>query len=97
MTEKKSSGIKGGRREGAGRKKGVPNKKTAEVQKAVAESGVTPLEYLLSVMRDVEVESRERLNAALGAAPYVHAKLSSVELGNIAGGALRHEHVVRFD
>ncbi len=84
MTEKISKGIKGGFRPGAGRKKGAPNKKTAELQKAVAESGITPLEYMLQVMRAPDTEPKERLAAAVAAAPYVHAKLSSVEInGNI--------------
>lgn len=80
VIEKKSNKIKGGARPGAGRKKGSPNKKTTEVQRAVAESGITPLEYMLQVMRAPETEPRERLAAAVAAAPYVHAKLSAVEL-----------------
>lgn len=63
-----------------GRKPGTPNKRTAEIQKAVEESGLTPLEYLLGVMRDIVNEPRERVAAAIAAAPYVHAKLSSIEL-----------------
>lgn len=78
-TEKQSKGIKGGKRPGAGRKAGVPNKRTAEIQKAVEESGQTPLDYMLSVMRDTEQDEFRRLQAANMAAPYVHAKLSSVD------------------
>lgn len=78
--EKLSTKIKGGARPGAGRKKGLPNKRTAETIKAVEESGLTPLEYMLSVMRNVDNDPRERLSAAEKAAPYVHAKLSSVEM-----------------
>lgn len=48
--------------------------------RAVEESGLTPLEYLLGVMRDTDTDQRERMNAANMAAPYVHAKLSSIEL-----------------
>lgn len=83
MIEKQSKeikSIKGGPRAGAGRKAGVRNKKTAEVLQAVEESGLTPLEYMLSVMRDAEVEQRDRLAAANMAAPYIHSKLSSIEL-----------------
>lgn len=80
MIEKQSKGIKGGARPGAGRKKGEPNKRTAEVQKAVEESGLTPLQYLLSVMRDELAEPRERQVCAIAAAPYVHSKLSSIEM-----------------
>jgi len=86
--EKISKNIKGGARSGAGRKKGSPNKKTAEVQKAVEESGITPLDYMLQVMRDAINEPKERLSAAIAAAPYVHAKLSSVELTGKDGGAV---------
>ena len=88
--EKKSNGIKGGARPGAGRKKGAPNKKTAELQKAVAESGITPLEYMLNIMRsepspdlpeELILEAINlRFEAAKAAAPYVHAKLSSVDV-----------------
>ena len=78
--EKQSINIKGGARPGAGRKKGAPNRRTAEVVRAVEESGLTPLEYLLGVMRDTDTDQRERMNAANMAAPYVHAKLSSIEL-----------------
>lgn len=80
MSEKQSTSIKGGKRPGAGRKKGVPNKRTAEIQAKVEESGLTPLDYMLSIMRDAVAEPRERLQAAINAAPYVHAKLSSIDL-----------------
>lgn len=83
--EKQSKGIKGGKRPGAGRKKGVPNKRTAEIQQAVEESGLTPLAYMLQVMRDVGQDEMRRLQAARDAAPYVHAKLSSVELSGKDG------------
>ncbi len=76
--EKQSIGIKGGKREGAGRKAGVPNKKTAEVQAAVAASGITPLEFMLQIMRNPANEPADRLDAAKSAAPYVHAKLANV-------------------
>lgn len=92
MTEKKSVSISsknGGRRPGAGRKKGSPNKKTAELQKAVEESGVTPLEFMLNIMREpiTGLEPKDQLQAmmlrfeaAKAAAPYVHPRLSSVDM-----------------
>lgn len=84
-TEKQSVSINGGKRPGAGRKAGVPNKRTAALQAAVESTGVTPLEYMLQVMRDEAHDPKERLNAAVSAAPYVHAKLSSIELNaNVA-------------
>lgn len=86
--EKESKGIKGGKRHGAGRKKGVPNKRTAEVQKAVEESGETPLQYLLKRMRDLNADPRDRMTAAISAAPYVHAKLAAVEVTGKDGGPI---------
>lgn len=78
--EKISKKSKGGARPGAGRKPGAPNKRTAELMKAAEESGITPLEFMLSTMRDEANDFKDRLTAASMAAPYVHAKLSSVEL-----------------
>ena len=96
-TEKKPAKTNGGARPGSGRKAGSPNKKTAELQKAVAESGITPLEYMLSVLRDVNQEPRDRLSAANMAAPYVHAKLASIELSGKDGGAIGLNINVNFD
>lgn len=79
-TPNKSNNGRGGFRANAGRTKGASNKRTLETAKAVEESGLTPLEYMLSVMRDVKAEEKDRLSAANMAAPYVHAKLSSIEV-----------------
>lgn len=76
--EKESKIQKGGKRPGAGRKKGEPNKRTQEAQEQAAATGCTPLEYMLSVMRN-STDERMRMSAAQAAAPYVHARLSSVE------------------
>jgi hypothetical protein len=84
VTEKQSKLIKessrGGKRPGAGRKPGVRNKKTAALQAEVEASGQTPLDYMLSVMRNTANEESVRLDAAKSAAPYVHSKLASVEV-----------------
>lgn len=84
-----SKNQKGGARPGAGRKKGEPNKRTAEAQAKTEETGVTPLEYMLEVMRNPLEEPRVRLGAAQAAAPYVHAKLSSVEVSGKDGGPMQ--------
>jgi hypothetical protein len=88
---------RGGVREGSGRKKGQPNKRTAELLQAVSESGLTPLEYMLTVMRDKTQEWARRDDMAKAAAPYVHSKLASVEhsgkidmgLGDRLSGAIQ--------
>lgn len=90
MIEKQSTRIKGGKRVGAGRKKGVPNKRTAELQAQVEAEGITPLEFMLNIMRTEpgdEIEDPRvltdmlamRFEAAKAAAPYVHAKLAAIE------------------
>ena len=86
--EKQSNSARGGRRAGAGRKPGVRNKKTIEILNAVESSGITPLEFLLSVMRDEEAERNVRMQAAQAAAPYCHSKLSSVEVSGDADNPL---------
>ena len=54
----------------------------AETLAAIRTSGPTPLDYMLKVMRDEEVEPAKRLDAAKAAAPYVHPRLASVAVGN---------------
>lgn len=80
---------KGGPREGAGRKPGVPNKRTAEKTAAIEASGLTPLDYMMSLLRDEGNAPEVRFEAAKAAAPYVHAKLANVELN--ANVAFSHE------
>jgi hypothetical protein len=47
---------------------------------ATGEAGLlTPLDYLLSVLRDPGRPEKERFEAAKAAAPYLHARLSSVD------------------
>jgi hypothetical protein len=71
--------LRGGNRPGAGRPKGVPNKANAERQAAIAASGLTPLDYMLAVLRDENADGQRRLEAAKSAAPYVHPRLASIE------------------
>ncbi len=52
--------------------------KPAETSPAPDLSALTPLDYLLEVMRDPAEDKRVRLQAAQLAAPYVHAKKGEV-------------------
>lgn len=54
-----------------GRKKGVRNKATAEKAASVAASGVTPLDYMLDVMRQPEPVKDEDEDGALFVARYI--------------------------
>lgn len=70
----------GGRRPGAGRPAGAKNKKTQAVIDAAKEKGELPLEFMLRVMRDKSKPFDLRSDMAKSAAPYLHARLSSVEV-----------------
>ncbi len=77
--------MKGGKRLGAGRKKGIPNRASAAREAAIAASGLTPLDYMLSTMRNETKPVALRLDMAKAAAPYVHPRLASVEqTGDVA-------------
>jgi hypothetical protein len=64
-----------------GRTKGTPNKATVAKAAEIAASGLTPLDYLIGVMRNEKLPTADRMEAAKAAAPYVHPKLSAVEMG----------------
>lgn len=76
---------KGGKREGAGRKKGSATKLTREIADAAAKEGITPLEHMLNVMRNEEVDDRRRDEMAKAAAPFIHPRLAATELSGPDG------------
>ena len=76
-----------GRKTG-GRKKGSLNKRTLERMAIERErlelikvEGITPLEYMLEVMRDPKAPVYRRDEMAKAAAQYMHPRLNSVEIG----------------
>lgn len=78
-----------------GRKKGVPNKVTLKKAEEIAKSGLTPLEFMLKILRDNKQEVSARMEAAKAAAPYVHPRLANVEVAGPDGGPLQVQ-VVSF-
>ena len=75
---------RGGRRPGAGRPVGSKNQRTAEIARAAAESGITPIEVMLGAMRDLWAQGtpeakREAAEIAKDAAPYIHPRLASID------------------
>lgn len=76
-----------------GRQKGTPNKITAQREAEVAASGLTPLQYMLDMLRDERAESDDRRWAATTAAPYVHPKLAATAITGGDGGAIEVEVV----
>lgn len=69
----------GGARTGAGRKVGQATAKTREIADKAIEDGVTPLEFMIAIMRDEGATRAERLDMAKAAAPYIHPRLSAIE------------------
>lgn len=70
---------RGGARQGAGRPKGGANKLNGEARAKALAGGITPLDYLLGVLRDDTKSEETRIDVAKAAAPYVHARLAAVE------------------
>ena len=79
----------GGARPGAGRPKGGANRINDEARKAALVGGISPLDYLLSVMRDEELPRDERVDAAKAAAPYLHARLNATTISGDQDKPLR--------
>src|SRR5262249_14959637 len=71
---------RGGHRPGAGRKPGSLTRRTREIVEQAAGDGITPLEYMLAVMRDADEPPERRDEMAKAAAPYVHPKLAATEV-----------------
>lgn len=75
---------RGGARAGAGRKPGSPNSggnSTAALRELVMViapviNGISPLDFMLSVISTPEVPMQLRLDAAKAAAPYVHTRVA---------------------
>src|SRR4051812_9218800 len=78
------------RRKTGGRTKGTPNRSTV-IRKQLAErgmqtlleDGVLPLEVMLRRMRGDDSITDNQFAAAIAAAPYVHPKLSAVEMNAV--------------
>ena len=80
---------RGGARPGAGRKPGQTTKLNEKARAKALEGGISPLDYMLCILRDEQNPEAVRFEAAKAAAPYVHAKLAAIE--HSGGLALSHE------
>jgi hypothetical protein len=61
-----------------GRRKGTPNRRTAEMRAEISATGELPLDYMLRVMRDPLESPARRDLMAWKAAPYLHPQLAAV-------------------
>ena len=78
-----------------GRPKGSKNKATVARQAAIAASGLTPLDYMLEVLRSEDSGPEDRKWAAAASAPYVHPKLSAISHEGKFDVTLSHEERLR--
>jgi len=92
----------GGKREGAGRKRGTVGQRTRDrlalADKLVA-AGITPLEVMLEAMHAHHAAKRLDQAAAIAkdAAPYMHPRLASHEVTGKDGGAgVKFEVLLRW-
>ena len=72
-----AKGIKTG-----GRAKGTPNKAGFKREAEIRASGLSPLDFMLDVLRNEDSPTEERKWAAKEAAPYIHPRQSTVDVGN---------------
>lgn len=86
---------RGGARAGAGRPKGAATKRTRDIADKAASEGLTPLEFMLQILRDEDQETGARFEAAKAAAPYVHPRLANVD-ANLSGEVGLTVEIVRF-
>lgn len=69
----------GGARPGAGRPAGSINRRHSEVIAKALADGLTPLEYMLNVMRNEDADAKDRAWAAEKLAPYLHPRPAPME------------------
>lgn len=76
-----------------GRTKGTKNKASRAKERAIAASGLTPLEYMLKVMRNPKAPDDRRDEMAKAAAPYVHPKLAAMQHTGRDGGPIQYSNL----
>lgn len=82
-----------GKVKGSGRQVGTPDKRRIGRQSLRATEGVLPLDFMLETMRDTTRDHKDRMAAAIAAAPYLHPRLANIETN--VSGALTVE-IVKF-
>lgn len=80
---------------GPGRPKGSRNKASLRRQREVAATGITPLDYMLKVMRNPKAAWPRRDEMARSAAPYIHPKLATLQSNVNLTGRLTLEALVQ--
>jgi hypothetical protein len=69
-----------GRKTG-GRRRGTPNRATGAKRAEILASGLSPIDFMVSVFRDETQPLTVRLVAARSVAPFCHPRLSTLDIG----------------
>ena len=78
-----------------GRPKGSRNKTTIARDKAIADGGLTPLSFMLEVLRNPDSTQEDKRWAAVAAAPFMHPRLAHRQYSGPDGGNIVVQ-IVRF-
>lgn len=83
--------MRGGPRKGAGRPRGAATKRTRKIADRESQKGLTPLEVMLKAMREHADKQDWGAAASIAkdAAPYMHAKLASIQHTGRGGGPIQ--------
>lgn len=86
---------RGGKRDGAGRRKGCLGRKTLEIAKDSLASGLTPLEVMLKAMKVHAAAGRwdQAAHFAMMSAPFIHPRLATVQHSGAGGGPIETRDV----
>lgn len=76
-----------------GRQQGAANQRTREIADRATREGITPLEYMLAVLRDPKASKERRDWAAEKAAPYMHPRLQAIQHSGPDGGPIETKDV----
>lgn len=75
---------------------GSKNKRSMILAKKASIDGISPLEFLLNILRDTSFDMEMRIDAAKSAAPYVHPRLATTILKNEEGKAFNQSLDIMF-
>jgi hypothetical protein len=89
---------RGGKREGAGRKKGQPNKKSADIQAKFDKMGCDPLEGMMEIAKEaMEIKDYQLAGSMFKElAQYVAPKRKAIEVSGDEDNPIRTIHSIEL-
>src|SRR6187200_2213858 len=78
-----------------GRQKGAVEKIRREA--ILAAQGITPLDYMMGIVRNEQEDKTVRLDAAKAAAPYIHARLQTTTLAGDPENPIKVDNISELE